>query len=78
MLHKKSLADASGYEISRSSNLVRPQAAQVELRLALRFGPGVLSLNVDYDVANRFTGHVHLAAGQIIASPCFGKKHKIK
>ena len=78
MLRKKSLTDASGYEISRSSNLVRPQAAQVELRLALRFGPGVLSLNVDYDVANRFTGRVHPAAGHIIVSPRFKKKRKIK
>ena len=47
---------------------MRPQAVQVELRLALRFEPGDLSLTVDYGVSNRFTGRVHSAAGHIIKS----------
>ena len=63
--------------ISRSSDLVRPQAAQVELRLALTFEPGDSSLNVDYDVSNRFTGRVHSAAGHIIISLRFKEKHEL-
>ena len=47
---------------------MRPQAAQVKLRLALGFEPGDSSLTVDYDVSNRFTGRVHSAAGHIIIS----------